>query len=101
MKRDWEARERNERRRNIVVKEMEIKKSKKKGVRTINKKYMRGNEWRPVNRKVNKISGMKEMSTAKLEKEKQKREMMTRKKLLKERKEIIINNLTWRERKIK
>lgn len=101
MKRDWEAREKNERKRNIVVKGMEIKKSKKKGVRTINKKYRRGNEWRPVNRKVNKISGMKEMSTAKLEKEKQKREMIARKKLLKERKEIIINNLTWREKKIK
>lgn len=51
--------------------------------------------------KVNRIGGMKEISTAKLEKEEQKREIMARKKLLKERKEIIINNLTWRERKIK
>lgn len=45
IKRDWEARKRNERKRNIVVKGMEIKKSKEKGVRTINKEIRRGNEW--------------------------------------------------------
>lgn len=100
IEKEGEMRERKERRRNSIVKGLEVKEGKKREI----VENLLGDIGAEV--KVEEISRVgggkgKEIWLVRLENDDQKREVMRKKKILKGRKEKIMEDLTWRERKMK
>lgn len=103
MERSLENEEREKRRKNIIIKEAEVKKDKRreaaeKIIKIIGVK-VEIKEIRRIGEGTEKGKG--EMLLIKLENEKQKREIMRKKKTLKGKRKRISEDLTWREWKIR
>ncbi|KAL6421583.1 hypothetical protein ACFW04_014312 [Cataglyphis niger] len=81
MKRRMERRKREERRRNVLIKGVEVKEERRR---------ISGG-----------VEGGREMIVIKLKNEDQRREVWNRKKLLKGRKERILEDWTWKERRMR
>jgi len=103
IEKSMESREREKRRRNIIIKGMEAKEGKRReAVEEILEVIGAKVEIKEV-RRIGEITekGRGEMMLVKLESEDQKWEVMAKKKNLKGRKERIAEDLTWRERRIR
>lgn len=100
IEREGEMKERKERRRNLIVRGVEVTEGKKReGI-----EKLLGDIGAEVKvEEVSRVGGGKgkEIWLVRLEKEEQKREVMRKKKFLKGRNEKITEDLTWRERKMK
>lgn len=100
MEKEWEMRERKERRKNVVIKGLEVGEEKK---REAVEKLLKDIGAEVKVEEIGRVGGgiRKDMWIVKLEKDEQKREVMRKKRELKGRKEKIMEDLTWKERKIK
>ena len=100
IEKEWEMRERKERRRNVIIRGLEIKEGKKReAVKSLLNEI-------GVEAKLEEMSRVgggegSDILLVKLENEEQKREIINKKKILRGRKERIGEDLTWRERRMK
>ncbi|KAL6419708.1 hypothetical protein ACFW04_013672 [Cataglyphis niger] len=102
MENRMERREREERRRNVLIKGVEVKEGRK---RVAVEKLFDSIEIKAEIEEVRKIGGSveegREMMVVRLKNEDQKREVWNKKKLLKGRKERILEDWTWKERRMR
>lgn len=97
-----ERKEREKRRRNIVIKGIKITKGKR---REVVEKMMKDIGAKVKVEEIRRLKGNKEEGTqmiwVRLENAEQRRKVMERKKRLRGRKERIVEDLTWKERKMR
>lgn len=97
-----ERKKRENRRRNIVIRRLEIKEGKRKEeIEKVLDEMGMKEEVEEIRRMGSKGGERGEMVVVKLAKEEQKREIMRRRGMLKGRKKWITENWTWRERRMK
>lgn len=93
--------EREERRRNIIIKKVEVKEGKRKeAVEEILKALGVKVDMKEV-KKLGEEGKGREMLLVKLKEEKQKREIMRKKKKLKGRRETVMEDWIWKKRKMR
>ncbi|XP_011702471.1 PREDICTED: trichohyalin-like [Wasmannia auropunctata] len=102
MERKLEIKEREERRKNIVIKGLEVKEEKRReAVEELMKRMGVEVEIREVKKMREEREKGEETVLVRLGKEEQRKEIMKSKKKLKGRKERVMEDLTWRERKMR
>lgn len=97
-----ERKERKERRKNIVIKGIKVKEGKR---REVVKEMMKDIGMKVKIEEIRRLKGNEEGETemiwVRLESEEQRREILEKKKNLKDRKERIVEDLTWKKRKMR
>lgn len=97
-----EVKEREERRKNVIVRRIEMKEGRKQEAV---EKMLRIMEARVKIKEIRKLGGEKdkrwEIILMKLENEEQRREVMLRKRNLRGRKERVLEDWTWKERRMR
>ncbi|KAL6419615.1 hypothetical protein ACFW04_013703 [Cataglyphis niger] len=102
MENRMERREREERRRNVLIKGMEIKEGRRRGaVEELFDSIGIKAEIEEVRKIGGSVEKGREMMVVRLKNEDQKREVWNKKKLLKGRKERILKDWTWKERRMR
>lgn len=102
IERNLERQEREERRKNIIIKRVEVRNGKRKeAVEEILEKIGVKVEIKEIKRIRGGMEDTEEMVLVKLEDQEQKREIMRKKGMLKGRKERILDDWTWKERKMR
>lgn len=102
MEKRLEVKEREERRKNVIVRGIEVKEGRKQEAV---EKMLRVMEARVKIKEIRKLGGEKdkrwEIILMKLENEEQRREVMLRKRNLRGRKERVLEDWTWKERRMR
>lgn len=97
-----ERKERKEKRKNIVIKGIKVKEGKR---REVVEEMMKDIGMKVKIEEIRRLKGNEEGETemiwVRLESEKQRREILEKKKNLKDRKERIVEDLTWKKRKMR
>jgi len=96
-----ESKERQDRRRNVMIKGLEVKEGKRReAVEEVFEKIGARVRIEKI-KKLEKRDGIVEIVCVRLESEEQKREVMRKKSKLRERKEKIMEDWTWKERRMR
>lgn len=97
-----ERKERKEKRKNIVIKKIKVKEGKR---REVVEEMMKDIGMKVKIEEIRRLKGNEEGETemiwVRLESEEQRREILEKKKNLKDRKERIVEDLTWKKRKMR
>ncbi|KAL6418757.1 hypothetical protein ACFW04_011804 [Cataglyphis niger] len=97
---EMERREKEERRRNILIKEMKVKEGRRTAEELFDNIGVK-EEIEEVRKIGGGVEGGSKMMVVRLKNEDQRREIWNKKKLLKDRKEKILEDWTWKERKMR